>query len=226
MMNEDLAQRYRRIPVGVLNDVLVKAGKPHQVLSSDIRGFDGLPPFAGPAFCVRGERRMGSGPADLRFEIYRQFRTASVLVIASGAYRPTAVLGENMTTALQQRGCAGVVVDGGYRDRQGIAEMGIPVRAMFVTPVASAGNFAFVEIDARVVLPGQSSSTVAIGPGDMIVGDEDGVIVVPAQGVQTILEDAEKVIEAESRTRDLILAGQDAEQAYKANDRFSHVRPI
>jgi len=67
---------------------------------------------------------------------------------------------------------------------------------------------------------------VAIGPGDMIVGDEDGVIVVPAQGVQTILEDAEKVIEAESRTRDLILAGQDAEQAYKANDRFSHVRPI
>ncbi len=225
-MSENLATRYRSIPVGVLHDVLVNAGQPHQVLSSDIRSFDGLPPFAGPAFCVRGERKMGKAPADCRFEMYRQFRAGSVLVIASGGYRPTAVLGENMTTALRQRGCTGVIIDGGYRDKQGIAEMGVPVRAMYVTPVASGGNFAFVDVDASVVMPGQSSTTVAVGPGDMIVGDEDGVVVVPARGVQTILEDAEEVIRAESRTRDLILAGRDAEQAYKANDRFSHVRPI
>ncbi len=227
MTTSDLADRYRAIPVAVLNDVLVKAGKPHQVLNQEIRALDGLPPFAGPAFCVRGERKMGGpGQEDLRFEMYRRFRTGSVLVIASGGYRPSGVLGENMTASLKARGCRGIVSDGGYRDRESIAASGIPVRAVFVTPVSSGGNFAYVELDVSVSLPGQTSSTVRISGGDMVVSDGDGTIIVPSHGIETILEDAEKVMTIEDRTRELILRGEDAEDAYKANDRFSHIRPI
>ncbi|MES2535655.1 MAG: RraA family protein [Pseudomonadota bacterium] len=226
-IDTNTCERYKRIPVAVLNDVMVKAGCPDQVLSHEIKSSDGLPSFAGPAFCVRGERTAGgSGKPDVRFEMYRQFRSGSVLIIATGGYRSTAVLGENMTVALKMRGCQGIVVDGGYRDKSSIAEAGIPVRAMFVSPVASSGRFALVEFDVSVTLPGQSTPEVQIHAGDLVVGDEEGTIIIPARGVQTILEDAEKVIEAERRTRDLILAGEDAEKAYKSNDRFGHVRPI
>ena len=227
MTTADLADRYRAIPVAVLNDVLVKAGRPHQVLSHEIKALDGLPAFAGPAFCVRGERKMGGpGQADLRFEMYRRFRSGSVLVIASGGYRPSGVLGENMTAALKARGCRGVVSDGGYRDRESIAASGVPIRAVFVSPVSSGGNFAYVELDVSVALPGQTASTVLVHAGDMVVSDSDGTIIVPARGLQTILEDTETVMTIEDRTRELILQGEDAERAYKANDRFSHVRAI
>ena len=226
-MNTDLAERCRRIPVGVLNDVLVKAGAPHQVLSHEIRAHDGMPPFAGPAFCVRGERTMGGpGQTDLRFEMYRRFRSDSVLVIGSGAFRPSGTIGENMTAALKVKGCIGVVTDGGYRDREGIAALGVPVRAAFVSPVNSGGNYAIVAFDVAVTLPGQTTLAVTVSPGDMIVSDGDGTVVIPAEAVNSVVEDAEAVLLIEDRTRELILAGTDAEAAYGTNPRFKHVRLI
>lgn len=226
-MVEDLAARYRSVPVGVLHDVLGKAGWPHQVLHSDIKAFDGLPPFAGPAYCVRGEQRLqGAGSADIRFDLYRRFKSGSILVIATGGYRASAMFGENVIAALKMRGCQGLVTDGGYRDKEGIARLSMPVRASYVSPASSSGTFAFVELETSIDLPGQTAPTVRINPGDMIVGDGDGVIVVPASGIRTVIEDVEGVIAAEDRTRDMILAGEDAERAYRANERFSHVRPI
>lgn len=226
MTNRTLADRYAGIPVGVLSDVLTRAGRPHQVLRHSFLPLAGLAGFAGPAFCVRGERKSGRQGPDLRFEMYRRIRAGSILVLASNGFGPGAVLGENMVTALRQGGCRGIVLDGGFRDRLGISEMGMPVRAMFVTPVASGGQFDIAELDAQVNLPGQSAEDVTIFPGDMVVGDEDGVIVIPAAGSQTVLEDAETVIEAEARTRAMILEGEDAERAYQAHDRFGHVRPV
>jgi len=225
---EKLASEYRTIPVAVLHDVLVKAGAPHQVMSCEIKSADGLAPFAGPAFCVRGERVMG-GPStrkDRRFEIYRQIPKGSVLVIASGGQHPGAVLGENMVASLRVRGCVGIVTDGGYRDQAAISAMNIPVRAAFVTPISSVGQYNIAELDVTVALPGQSCSTVFISSGDLVVGDFDGTIVVPRRGLLTILEDCHELMEAEGRTRQLIMGGEDAEVAYKANDRFGHIRQI
>jgi len=226
-ISQELLDRCRAIPVAVLNDVMVKAGCPDRVLSHELRSFDSHERFAGPAFCVRGESTGGKpAPADVRFDMYRRIEAGAVLVMASGGYRTTAILGENMCTALQQKGCLAVLLDGGYRDRGAIDAMGLPVRARFVTPVASSGRFVLAELDVPVQLPGQSTPSVKVCPGDVIVADEEGVIVIPRHGVASIVEDAEQVIAAEERTRALIVGGADAEQAYKANDRFSHVRKI
>lgn len=224
----DLSARYARVPVGVLSDVLAKAGAPYQVLSREMRAFAELPPFAGPAFCVRGRRAMGGAPAlkDRRFELFRQFRPGSVLVIATGNYTLSAVLGENVAASLRQSGCVGIVTDGGYRDRDGIAALGMPTRACYLTPMSSGGQMVIGELDVTVTMPGEAYGTVEIGPGDMIVGDADGVIVVPQRGVMTILEDAEQLIAVEARTRAMIEAGEDSEASYKANERFGHVRRI
>lgn len=223
----ELLARYRRIPVAVLSDVMTKAGCPDQVLSHALRSFDGLGSFAGPAFCVRGQSAGGNDrPKDIRFEMYRRIRPGAVMLVATGGYRSTAILGENMTVALQQRGCQAIVLDGPYRDRASIAALGVPVRARFVTPIASAGRYAIVACDEPVQMPGQAQPGVSVHPGDLIVGDEEGVIAIPRRGVLSIAEDAEHVIAAEERTRAAMQAGGDAEQAYRANDRFGHVRRI
>ncbi|GAA5232206.1 RraA family protein [Verticiella sediminum] len=226
-LSPDLLERYRRIPVAVLSDVMAKAGCPDQLLSHELRSFDGSGSFAGPAFCVRGQSTGGNEhPPDIRFEMYRRIHRGAVMVVATGGYRTTAILGENMTVALKQRGCQAIVLDGPYRDRSSIAALGVPVRARFVTPTASGGRYAIVACDEAVQMPGQSQPAVTVHPGDLVVGDEEGVIVIPRRGVHSIAEDAERVIAAEERTRERMQAGEDAEQAYKANDRFGHVRKI
>ncbi|MBW6399283.1 RraA family protein [Roseomonas sp. HJA6] len=224
----DLSGRYAQVPVGVLSDVLAKAGAPYQVLSREMRAFAELPPFAGPAFCVRARRAMGGAPPvkDLRFDLYRQFRREAVLIMATGGYGLSAVLGENVAASLRQSGCVGIVTDGGYRDRDGIAALGMPMRACYLTPMSSGGQMAIAELDVTVTLPGEAYGTVEISPGDMVVGDADGVIVVPQRGLTTILEDAERLIVIEARTRSMIESGEDSEVAYKANERFGHIRRI
>jgi regulator of RNase E activity RraA len=76
---------------------------------------------------------------------------------------------------MRLRGCAGVVTDGGVRDAWEIAETGFPVYAKAVCPPNSLVAHRFIELDVPVTCGG-----VAVYPGDFIVGDPDGVILVPA----------------------------------------------
>jgi regulator of RNase E activity RraA len=73
------------------------------------------------------------------------------------------------------RGCAGVVTDGGVRDAHEIAETGFPVYAKAVCPPNSMVAHRFIELNVPVTCGG-----AAVYPGDVIVGDPDGAIVVPA----------------------------------------------
>ena len=65
-----------------------------------------------------------------------------------------------------------------------------------------------------------------IAPGDIAVGDGDGVIIIPGRGLRTVTEDAETVLEIEGLTRQQLLAGGDPEAVYVSLERFKHVRRI
>lgn len=77
---------------------------------------------------------------------------------------------------MRVRGCAGVVTDGGVRDAADIVETGFPVYAKAVCPPNSLVAHRFVELQGPV-----TCGEAAVYPGDLIVGDADGVIVVPAE---------------------------------------------
>jgi regulator of RNase E activity RraA len=83
------------------------------------------------------------------------------------------------------RGCAGVVTDGGVRDAAEIVETGFPVYAKAVCPPNSMQAHRFIELNAPI-----SCGGVAVYPGDFLVGDADGVILVPAAIADAVSQEA------------------------------------
>lgn len=96
-----------------------------------------------------------------------------VLVIDGGGLEDVAVWGEVMTRAAMMRGIAGVVLDGATRDAAAIRELGFPMFCRAVVPRGPHKGFGGT-LDGTI-----SAGGVAITPGDLVIGDDDGVAVVP-----------------------------------------------
>ncbi len=108
----------------------------------------------------------------------------------------SAHLGELSVTSLKARGVAGCVLDGGCRDVAFIRDEGFPVFARFVTPEDSTWRWELEATQVPVVI-----GRVRIEPGDWIVGDDDGVVVVPAAIAEDVLVEAEAKAATESEIR-------------------------
>ena len=115
-----------------------------------------------------------------------------VLVIDAGG-RPPAVWGEMATMSCQQRGVVGVVIFGAIRDTMNIRELEFPAFSSCITPVAGEPKGQGM-IDVPLSFGGQK-----IRSGDWIVGDDDGVVVVPREKVVEVANRAQSVVEEEDR---------------------------
>ena len=170
-----------RYPTTLLSDAMGRAG----TMSPRLRPL-GAARMAGPALTVR------LYPND-NFMCHLAVTLAQpgdVLVIDGGNFLDAAVWGEMLTLAALARGIAGVVVDAAARDREAIAKLGLPVFASAVVP---RGTFKHRAGDANVPI---ACGGLPVQPGDIVVTDADGVVVIPrAQAVHTI----ERVREAEQR---------------------------
>ncbi len=123
-------------------------------------------------------------------------RAGDVLVIVTnGGQR--AILGELVATEAARRGVAGLVVDGHVRDLQGLRKLGLPVFARGTYP-ASGSVLARAAGDLRVTCGG-----VDVSPGDIVFGDDDGIVIAPPGRVAAALDAAE----ARARAEAGVLAG-------------------
>ena len=104
-----------------------------------------------------------------------------VLVIAAGDYAETALWGGLLTQAVLSRGAAGVVVDGAVRDIAEIREAGFPCFASAAVPAGPHKGFGGT-IDGVIACAG-----CAVAPGDIILGDDDGIAVVPLARATAVL---------------------------------------
>jgi 4-hydroxy-4-methyl-2-oxoglutarate aldolase len=131
-----------------------------------------------------------------------QCREGDVLVVATAAPATHGFFGELFATALQHRGVRGVVVDGGVRDTRELREMGFGAWSRHVcaegTVKATAGN-----VNLPVVVAGQR-----IRPGDVVVADDDGVVVVPLERVSETIDACEARLAKEAATRAAFHEGQ------------------
>jgi regulator of RNase E activity RraA len=107
----------------------------------------------------------------------------SVLVYVLEDGLETAGIGDLMSTTAKVRGLAGAVIDGGARDIDEIEEIGFPVFSRSITPATSVGRYVSVAKQVPVMCGG-----VLVRPGDYIVGDVTGVVVVPAENVAQVVE--------------------------------------
>jgi regulator of RNase E activity RraA len=102
---------------------------------------------------------------------------------------------------MKRRGCAGALVDGGIRDIEWIGRQRFPVYARYRTPVQSIGRWKVTAWQIPVFLPGATSKHVKVRPGDFVLADTDGVIVVPAGLALKVLSEAERLTGKEVRIR-------------------------
>ena len=132
-----------------------------------------------------------------------------VAVMATNSSNRIAALGELMTTALIKRGGRGAVTDGLIRDVRRIRLLRAPVFSRGFRPVDSQGRAGVVDHQIPVVVGG-----VRIEPGDLVMGDVDGVVAVPRAAERDVLELAWKKCTSENRTRDELEQGRLLREVY------------
>ena len=122
----------------------------------------------------------------------------------------TAHLGELSVTSLKARDVAGCVLDGGCRDVRFILDEGFPVFSRFVTPEDSTWRWELEATQVPVTI-----GRVRIEPGDWVVGDDDGVVVVPQAIAAIVLTEAEEKAATESEIRAAVRDGVPPLEAYE-----------
>jgi RraA family protein len=188
----ELVARCRALPVANISDVMARmsAGGPR------LRPMHAGAVMAGPAFTVRtrpGDNLMVHKALDLA-------EPGDVIVVDAGGDLTNAIIGEIMTTYAEKRGIAGMVIDGAIRDSAAIRAGDFPVYAAGVThrgPYKDGPG----EINVPIALDG-----MVIEPGDLVIGDADGLLCVPYDHVDPVCRAAQ----AKQASEEEILTGMRA----------------
>jgi regulator of RNase E activity RraA len=145
---------------------------------------------------------------------------ANEVTVWAGGGTGSCYFGELIGLGLLQRGCRGAVVDGGVRDIRALAQHGLPTFARYTSSVQSIGRWKVREWQVPIQLGGAVATWVSVSPGDFILGDSDGVVVVPQALVREVLECAESLAAKEAILRGEILVGLPLGQAL---EKYGHV---
>ena len=153
--------------------------------------------FVGPALTAHAY------PADIQAWIGAAIEAlpGDVIMCTNEAYTGTAVIGDLAAGMMHNKGIAAFVTDGLARDRAGIVATGLPLFAMGISPNSPASTGAG-QVGAPIVLGG-----VPIASGDIVVGDEDGVVVIPLGQAEAVLERLRAVRVAEKEAEASVKAG-------------------
>ena len=191
---------------GVLTGFVVDALGGRGALDPSVKPIAGSGPFVGVAVpCA-------AGPAD-NLAVFGGLLIAEpgdVVICAADAFMHTAITGDLLLGMLQNKGVVAFVTDGAVRDLPGIRDVGLPCYAAGVTPNSPAKNGPGTA-GLPVVVAG-----VTVGPGDIVVGDEDGVVVVPYGRIAEAIERLEVVNVAEEEMLARVQGGQTVPASIKA----------
>ena len=209
--------RFAAVPTAALADVLDDLGLREQALPPSIAAVAPGMRVAGRAFTVEGRpSEHGDWDAAIRKTLAMLGAVPSGHVaVYQSHHERSAHFGELSATSLASRDVAGCVIDGGCRDVRLIEAIGFPVFARFVTPEDSTWRWEVTATQVPVTI-----GTVRVEPGDWVVGDEDGVVVVPAGVGEEALTAAEEKVGTESRVRDAVRAGMTPLEAFERYGTF------
>ncbi len=190
-----LLDESRAIRTSLLSDALGKGG----AMDHDMRCLSANCRMAGPAVTVRVHT------ADILMVgiTLSQCPKGSVLVIDGQGELNTALWGEITTLAARLRGLQGVVIDGAIRDLYKIRRDKLPVFARAVVPNAGGAQYA-----GEINVPVQCGGAI-VHPGDWIVGDEDGVVVVPQERLEMVMDAARRLTIVEKKIEKEVAKGKD-----------------
>lgn len=180
----ELLERFRNIPTSNINDMMNRL----YCMNGSIKRMNNHN-MLGTAFTVKvplGDNLLFHTALDLA-------KPGDILIVDGGGCCDRSLAGEIMLTYAAIKGIAGIVVDGALRDLEGIKRCGIPVYCKAITPQGPFRNGPG-EINVPVCCGG-----VAVLPGDIVVGDADGVVIVRREDAPYIIEAAENKLASEEK---------------------------
>lgn len=178
-----LIEAFRKLPVPNIGDSMNRT----VAISADIKPINHTR-LLGCAYTVR----VPAGDNLLFYYSIDQASPGDVIVVDGGGFKERALCGEIMATLAMKRGIAGFVIDGAIRDIVELSEMNFPVFARSSSPNGPYKNG-----------PGEVNVPVSIGgriiyPGDIIVGDGNGVISIAQEEAEEVLQKAEQILQKET----------------------------
>jgi 4-hydroxy-4-methyl-2-oxoglutarate aldolase len=212
-----LASRLEACYAAAVHDVLRAMGHERCVLPIAIKPLNPDWKLAGEIYTVSGHIDTTREAHDTLVQwtgLLSKAPAGKVLVCQPNTHA-VALMGELSAETLKFRGVLGYVVDGGCRDTDFILKQGFRTFASFTTPADIVGRW----------VPDRFGEAIAIGEvtvasGDYLLGDRDGVVVIPAKIAEEVVAKTEAVLQQENKVRGAILSGMDPQEAYLKFGKF------
>ena len=212
-----LTERLRNCYTGAVHDVLRAMGRERIVLPPAIKAIAPGMRLAGPVWTVSGH----VDHTKTRHECLLGWCTLlskaprGHVVVCQPNTHAIALMGELSAQTLKARGVLGYVVDGGSRDTELVLEQAFPVFCSFLTPADIVERWVPDRFGEPVTI-----GDVTVTTGDYLLGDRDGVVIIPRDSVTETLERTEAVMATESEMRSALIDGMDPVDAYNRFGKF------
>jgi regulator of RNase E activity RraA len=212
-----LTGRLARCYTGAVHDVLRMIGHENVVLPPDIKAIAPGTRLAGPVWTVSGhlDRTKTRDETLLGWCTLLSRAPAGHVVVCQPNNHEIALMGELSAQTLHARGVLGYVVDGGSRDTDLVLEQGFPVFCSFLTPSDVVERWIPDRYGEPITI-----GNVTIATGDYLLGDRDGVVIVPRAIAENVVAKTEDVVATESDMRRALIGGMDPVAAYNKYGKF------
>jgi len=212
-----VTDRLARCYTGAVHDVLRMMERERIALPPDIKAIAPGTKLAGPVWTVSGhlDRSRTRHETLLGWCTLLAKAPAGHVIVCQPNNHEIALMGELSAQTLAARGVLGFVVDGGSRDTDLVLAQGFPVFCSFLTPSDVVARWIPDRYGEAVTI-----GEVTISTGDYLLGDRDGVVIIPQSIVEDVVARTEEVVATESEMRAALIGGMDPVEAYNRYGKF------
>lgn len=213
---EELCARFEKLYTGAVNDVLREMLLPNQGLPPGIMPLRDEMVVCGEAFTVKAVKdpTMG-GELEIRVKLLDDLRPGHLVVWNANGDDHASHWGGVMTRAAISRGCRGAIIDGGIRDTKDILEQGFPIWYRYRTSNGALSHTKIVAYQVPVFV-----GDLIIRPGDIILADIDGAVLIPRKIAVAVLKRAEQIEQNEDEIKEWVEAGLPAQEIHDRGGYF------
>lgn len=216
-MTDHRLEGFRSCYTGVIHDVMRAMGQRNFTLPPHITPLQPEMTLCGPAWTIEGRVDETADPHETLLAwtgLLSQARPHHIWTAQPNTHQ-IAQMGELSAETLHRKGVLGCVVDGALRDANFIIRLGLPCWRSHHTPRDIVGFWLPTATDQDIMI-----GEVSIRPGDWLHGDRDGMVRIPTEILDEVLEDSLAAMSTESKVRRAILEGVDPQQAYLKHGKF------
>ena len=211
MSENNFTERLSKCYTGVVHDIMRDDGHKNFTLPSSIRPSKNKYILAGQIFTMEGivDQTLDHHETLLAWTGFLSKAPNNKVVICQPNNHEVALMGELSAETLQLKGVRGYIVDGGARDLDFILKIDFPLWSSFYTPRDVVGFWKPTDFEKTIKI-----GDTVINNNDYVLADIDGVVIIPQNNIEDILNRSEKLINTENLVRKSIKEGMDPQEAY------------